>query len=102
MEEAPRTNTSQSFKSKRALRETFSKGFLLFSAITATAVLKSSNNKLEGSEPMSANYRLRTLALHARQGSHNCCPCGTDLCEATSSFVFKDTDHAANPQLTCN
>ncbi len=45
---------------------------------------------------MSANYRLSTLALHAGQEPDPTTTARAVPIYATSSYVFKDTDHAAN------
>src|SRR5512136_3369387 len=45
---------------------------------------------------MSANYRLGTLALHAGQAPDPTTTARAVPIYATSSYVFKDTDHAAN------
>ena len=45
---------------------------------------------------MSANYRLGTLALHAGQEPDPTTTARAVPIYATSSYVFKDTDHAAN------
>jgi O-acetylhomoserine (thiol)-lyase len=45
---------------------------------------------------MSPNYRLKTLALHAGQEPDPTTTARAVPIYATSSFVFKDTDHAAN------
>jgi len=45
---------------------------------------------------MSANYRLRTLALHAGQEPDPTTTARAVPIYATSSFVFRDTDHAAD------
>ena len=45
---------------------------------------------------MSTNYRLGTLALHAGQEPDPATTARAVPIYATSSYVFKDTDHAAN------